>query len=135
MESYPAHSESIYTKQEINHISEVKIKSAVESLVEAGLVEAVGKGKSREYTLSAKVYQREKRVADYVRQKTIDEIRYPEMIISLAKINNGKVSRKDAADLLKINANQAYRILKKMVENGQLKLVGKGKTAAYIIIE
>ena len=42
-----------------------------------------------------------------------------------------EIQRKEAADLLKIRESQAYRVLKKMSDEGLLLLVGKGKYAYY----
>ena len=56
------------------------------------------------------------------------------MIIKFAENNNGRIARKEAAELLKINEAQAYRLLKKMADEGRLSLVGKGKFAYYTII-
>lgn len=116
---------------ESTHINDSKIKITVEKLVESGLIEAIGNGRSRYYTLSASVYKQSDNITGYVRQTGIDRIRYPEMIIKFAKSNNGKIARKEAADLLKIRESQAYRVLKKMSDEGSLILVGKGKYAYY----
>ena len=116
---------------ESTHINDSKIKITVEKLVESGLIEAIGNGRSRYYTLSASVYKQSDNITGYVRQTGIDRIRYPEMIIKFAKSNNGKIARKEAADLLKIRETQAYRVLKKMSDEGLLILVGKGKYAYY----
>lgn len=116
---------------ESTHINDSKIKITVEKLVESGVIEAIGNGRSRYYTLSASVYKQSDNITGYVRQTGIDRIRYPEMIIKFAKSNNGKIARKEAADLLKIRETQAYRVLKKMSDEGLLILVGKGKYAYY----
>lgn len=116
------------------HINDSKIKITVEKLVESGLIEAVGNGRSRYYTLSAKIYKRSDNITGYVRQTGIDKIRYPEMIIKFAESNNGKIARKDAVKLLQINEAQAYRLLKRMADEGRLKLVGAGKYAYYMIM-
>ena len=116
------------------HINDAKIKITVEKLVESGLVEAVGNGRSRYYTLSAKIYKQSDNISGYVRQTGIDRIRYPEMVIKFAESNNGKISRKEAAELLQINDAQSYRLLRKMADEGRLNLVGKGKYAYYEVI-
>ena len=124
---------SLSELSETTHINDAKIKITVEKLVESGLIEAIGNGRSRYYTLSAKIYKQSDDIKGYVRQTGIDKIRYPEMIIKFAKSNNGKIARKEAADLLNINEAQAYRLLKKMANEGRLSLVGKGKFAYYTI--
>ena len=124
---------SLAELSETTHITDAKIKITVEKLVESGLIEAICNGRSRYYTLSAKIYKQSDNIKGYVRQTGIDKIRYPEMIIKFAESNNGKIVRKEAAELLKINEAQAYRLLKKMADEGRLSLVGKGKFAYYTI--
>lgn len=115
------------------HFSEAKVKITIEKLVESGMVEAVGAGKNRCYMLSAQVYCQNKTTAEYVRQKGIDEIRYPEMIIEFASKNDGRITRTDTIDLLKISKDSAYRLLKKMVSQGKMKLEGSGRAAYYVL--
>lgn len=113
------------------HINETKIKSVAEGLLESGLIEALGSGKSRTYCLSAKLYNRQNNTAGYVRQTDIDKIRYPELVLKYAKTHHGAISRHDAAELLHISDAQAYRVLRRLADENKLKLVGKGKGAYY----
>ena len=53
--------------------------------------------------------------------------------MKFAETNNGIITRKDAADLLRLNVQQAYRILKKMADEGKLIPEGTGKGACYRI--
>lgn len=117
------------------HSSEAKTKSAVEKLVESGMLEAVGTGKGRYYTLSVQVYRRNKTTAEYVRQRGISEVRHPEMIIELAAKNDGKITRADVIELLKIYENRAYRALKDLVSQGKLRPEGKGRYSYYVLIK
>lgn len=115
------------------HVSETKVKHTVERLTESGLIEAVGTGRSRHYTLSAQVYQQADDVSGYVRQKGIDSVRYPEMILQYAKSNGGKVTRAETVELLRVSPPQAYRLLKKLEDAGKLLGIGHGKGAYYKI--
>lgn len=117
------------------HSSESKTKSAVEKLVESGMLEAVGTGKGRYYTLSVQVYRRNKTTAEYVRQRGISEVRHSEMIIELAAKNDGKITRADVIELLKIDENRAYRALKDLVSQGKLRPEGKGRYSYYVLIK
>ena len=60
---------------DFSHLEHRRIVSAVENLVEAGLVEGVGSGSSRSYMLSARVYKRSEGLASCVRQRDIDATR------------------------------------------------------------
>jgi len=112
---------------------ETKVKSVIESLTEAGLVEAAGSGKGRYYILSSKIYRNADNTVGYVRQTGIDKLRYSELVLKLAK-TQGYVTRGNAAELLHITPPQAYRILENLAANKKLKLTGKGKYAKYIPI-
>lgn len=116
------------------HTEENKIRVTLESLHEAGLVEAGGTGRGRYYFLSSKVYQTGNNMLGYVRQTGIDTLRYEEMILKLAR-QQGYVTRANVAELLSITLPQAYRLLQKLVDEEQLALVCKGRYAKYALIE
>lgn len=125
------HSDNHQISQALN-LQEAVVKTVLEKAIESCLVEAYGSGRGRNYILSKRVYQE----ADgnnnigYVRQMDIDETRYLELIQNLAK-NNEYISRSDVVQLLHINENKAYSLLKKLVNSGALLPVNKGRYAKY----
>lgn len=123
---------SIHELSEMIHVSEARTKANVEKLLESGLVEAAGSGKSRAYILSAKIYRQQDNSIGYVRQTGIDKVKYEELVLKLAK-QQGYVTRDNVKELLNINNGQAYRILKKLVDKKRLVLIGKGRSARYIL--
>jgi ATP-dependent DNA helicase RecG len=125
------HRASVYDLTEDTNIEETRIKSIIESLTEAGLVEAAGTGKGRYYILSSKVYRNADNTVGYVRQTGIDKLRYSELVLKLAK-TQGYVTRGNVAELLHITPSQAYRVLVSLAADNKLKLDGKGKYAKYI---
>lgn len=120
---------------EITNLTEARIRTSIENLVERGLIEAVGNGKNRAYILGAKVYHESDETVAYVRQTGIDKVRYPELILKLAKQQGGFVTKTNAIDLLNISERQAYTILAKLVKEGELEKVCNGKYAKYRIKE
>lgn len=86
----------------LTHLSEGKIRSSIENLIEDGLVEGSGNGKSRTYMLSGKVYKESNQSIQYVRQTGIEKIAYPEMILKLARTQDGIITKQDVAELLMI---------------------------------
>ena len=124
----------IHRMSEIINISESRTKSNVERLIESGLIEAVGSGKSRAYILSAKVYRENDDVVGYVRQTGIDSIKYEELVLKLAREQKGIITRDNVIELLNVSDSQAYRILKKLADSGKLKLEGKGRGSKYRLI-
>ena len=111
------------------HVPEVKARAALERLTEAGILEAIGNTKSRTYTLSVKLY---KNPAEYVRQTDVDQVRYRELVQKLAS-KKGVITRKDVVDLLHISPPQAYRLLKKMVDEDELIVTGNTSAAKYTV--
>lgn len=107
-----------------------KVKVTLENLAEAGLIEASGSGRGRVYFLSSKVYKESGKTLGYVRLTDIEELRYNELVLQLAK-KQGFVARQNVVDLLHISPPQAYRLLQKLVENEKLSLDGKGRYARY----
>lgn len=125
------HRASVHDLTEDISIEETKVKNIIESLTEAGLVEAAGTGKGRYYILSSKVYRSADNTVGYVRQTGIDKLRYSELVLKLAK-TQGFVTRGNVAELLHITPPQAYRILGRLAAENKLKLDGKGKYAKYV---
>lgn len=110
-------------------IPEQKLKSTLERLTESGLVEALGNGRGRAYVLSSRAY---KDPAEYVRQTDIDTIRHKELILTLAR-KKEFISRRDVVDLLHISSSQAYRLLKKLTDEGALLKNGTTSGAKYTL--
>lgn len=111
------------------NIPETKLRSTVERLTEAGIIDGIGNGRGRVYVLSAKAY---KDPAQYVRQTDIDVIRYSELIIKLAQTKE-LITRKDVVDLLHVSGPQAYRLLKKLENSKQLIRTGNTSAARYTL--
>ena len=112
------------------NISEISVKGVLDSSIEAGIVEGYGNGRNRTYILSPKVYRTKAAKIGYVRQVDIDETRYPELIINLAK-NTNFISRADVVQLLHVSPSKAYTLLRKLVEQKQLMPINKGHYAKY----
>lgn len=114
------------------HLSDARARAAIEMLIEAGLIEAIGNGKSRNYILSSGAYKASGDPMGYIRQKDIDAIRYEELILNLIN-KQGYVTRSNVVSLLHISESTAYKLLKSMAEQGKLKLGSKGKYAKYFL--
>jgi len=110
--------------------SEQTTRTALEKLVEAGLVEAHGTGRGRTYTLSAKVYRRAGQKAAYVRQAGFDPIQQEQMVLAYIE-KHGSIKRGEVADLCHLSPPQAYRLLKRLKEQGQIQQTGERRHAVY----
>ena len=111
--------------------SEQTTRTALEKLVEAGLMDAHGAGRGRTYTLSAKVYRHSGREAAYIRQAGFDPIQQEQMVLTYID-KHGSIKRADAADLCRISPFQATRLLKRLTESGKIISKGKGKGTVYV---
>jgi ATP-dependent DNA helicase RecG len=110
--------------------SESVARSAVEKLVESGLVEPHGTGRGRTYTLSAKVYRTAGKKSEYVRQAGFAPIQQQQMVLTYIE-KHGSIKRADVMDLCHLDRNQAYRLLARMKEAGKIKQIGAQKGAVY----
>lgn len=122
----------IHQISEALNIQETIAKTVLEKSIDTGIVEAYGSGRGRSYILSKRVYK-EKGGANnigYVRQVDIDETRHLELIKNLAQ-NNEFISRADVVQLLHVNENRAYWLLKKLVKDETLVPVNRGRYAKY----
>lgn len=120
---------------EATNLSENKIRSAIEAMIESGLIETSGKGKNRTCILGKKIYRENKETIQYVRQTDIDSIRYPELVMKLADTQNGVITKQDVIELLKVTPSQAYAVIKKLQAEGRLELLCGGKYSRYKVIE
>lgn len=108
-------------------IPEAKLKATLERLTESGLVDALGNGRGRAYVLSVKAY---KDPIQYVRQTDIDVVRHKELVLTLAR-KKDFITRKDVIELLHLSGPQAYRLLKKLVDEGSLVASGSTSSVKY----
>lgn len=122
---------TVYRIVELTNLSENKVRSAIESMLELGLIEAAGKGKERTYMLGKKIYRENKKTIHYVRQTDIDSIRYQELVMKLAETQDGIITKQDVIELLKVSPSQAYAVIKELQKMGKLELLCGGKYAKY----
>ena len=124
------HRASVQDVAERTHTDESRVRVVLENLVESGLVERLGNGRGRYYIMSSRYFKETNSTVGYVRNRDIDELRHQELVIQLAQ-TRGEVTRADVVELLHVTPPQAYRILQKLKDAGQLSLEGKGAGAKY----
>ena len=110
--------------------SEQATRTALEKLVEAGLVEAHGAGRGRTYTLSAKVYRHSGRKAAYIRQAGFDPIQQEQMVLAYID-KHGSIKRAEVMDLCRITGPQAYHLLNRLKKQGKIRQRGEKRYAVY----
>jgi ATP-dependent DNA helicase RecG len=110
--------------------SEHETRASIETLMEAGLVEAHGTGRGRTYTLSAGLYTRAGLKAAYIRQTGFDPIQQEQMVMSYIS-KHGSIQRADVVELCKLSPPQAYRLLKRLKQHQKIEQHGVKRHAAY----
>lgn len=100
------------------------------TLVEAGLVQAHGATRGRTYTLSAQLYKGLGDTAGYVRQAGFEPIQQEQMVLQYAA-KNGRITRREVVDLCRVSADQASRLLRKLVSESKLASQGSGRARSY----
>lgn len=107
-----------------------RLKRHVETLVEDGLLECKGSGSNRDFILSPKFYKAQNREIELVRQSGIDSVRNDELVMQLAR-EKGCITRADVMQILSLEAQPAYRLLRKLTDQGRLIREGDRRTSTY----
>ena len=108
----------------------VSAKRTLEALTEAGLVEPHGAARGRSYTLSASVYRAAGDKAAYTRQAGFTPIQNEQMVLSYVR-QHGRITRADAMDLCHMTKDQAWKLLKRLVDSDRLVMYGERRGAYY----
>ncbi len=107
-------------------------KSLLGRLVEVGILEARGVGRSRKFHLTARFYDLAQDRNAYVRIKGADPLQQERMILDYVSAY-GSITRNQAAQLCQTTPVQARATLKRMVDDGRLALQGERRGARYIL--
>lgn len=122
---------SMHDLVERTHASLTRLKPLIETLIERGVVEEIGRASQRMLMLGQKVYRKTGKTKEYTRQRGIDQVRFPEMILKLAESQNGAITKTDVVELLRISKPKAYALLQQLCEERKLVLTGRGRYAKY----
>lgn len=122
---------SMHDLVERTHASLTRLKPLIETLIERGVVEEIGRASQRMLMLGQKVYRKTGKTKEYARQREIDQVRFPEMILKLAERQNGAITKTDVVELLRVSKPKAYALLQQLCEERQLVLTGRGRYAKY----
>lgn len=108
------------------------VRSTAGRLVERGVLEARGQGRSRQYHLTARFYDLAQDRSAYVRVKGADPLQQERMILDYVQAY-GRITRSQAAEVCQVAPPQARTTLKRLVDQGRLKLVGERRAAHYVL--
>lgn len=122
---------SMHDLVERTHASLTRLKPLIETLIERGVVEEIGRASQRMLMLGQKVYRKTGKTKEYTCQRGIDQVRFPEMILKLAESQNGAITKTDVVELLRVSKPKAYALLQQLCEERKLVLTGRGRYAKY----
>jgi ATP-dependent DNA helicase RecG len=112
--------------------SDSVVRATLEKLTEAGLLEPHGTGRGRTYTLSANLYRKAGKKAEYIRQAGFAPIQQEQMVLNYIE-KHGSIKRADAMDLCHITQDQAYKLLLRLKNRGAVIQTGERKGAVYAL--
>ena len=107
-------------------------KAVLEKLVENGLVQPHGRARGRTYTLSPEIYRAQGEEVAYTRQAGFSRLQHEQMVLAHVG-HHSKIQRKEVMELCHLNPDQAYRLLKLLVDEKKLKLQGTGNKTYYTL--
>lgn len=105
-------------------------KRTLETLLEAGLVQAHGATKGRTYTLAPGVYQADGDKAAYTRQAGFAALQHEQLVLNYIRQHQA-IRRAEVMELCRLSEGQAKELLKRMKAAGQLQLEGAGRGSMY----
>lgn len=107
-------------------------KSVLSRLVELGILEARGLGRSRKFHLTARFYDLAQDRNAYIRVKGADPLQQERMVLDYVKAY-GSINRSQAAQLCQTTPVAARATLKRLVDDGRLTLRGERRGAHYVL--
>lgn len=116
---------------QLTQLPEADARQLLTAMVEGGVLESRGEARGRSYHLSAAVYRTLGEEAAYVRSRGFEPFQQEQMILQFVEAH-GRITRSQAAELCKVAPERARRILRGLVERGELRVVGERRSAHYI---
>lgn len=117
---------------ELLQTSDAEARSELNRLVERGLLEARGEGRSRTYHLAAGIYRQLGEETAYVRTRGVDALQQEQMVLTYVE-RYGSIDRARAAELCTLEPRQASSLLRRLVESGRLQMRGERRGAHYVL--
>lgn len=110
--------------------TEARARRLLERLVEAGLARPHGSTRTRGYTLSPEVYRQMGEPSGFVRQAGFDRLQQEQMVLRYVD-EHGRITRREVAELCRIEPRQAGRLLDRLVSEGRLSRGGERRGTFY----
>lgn len=107
-------------------------RAVLEKLVENGLIQPHGQARGRAYTLSPEIYRAHGEGVAYTRQAGFSRIQHEQMVLGHVN-HHPQIQRKEVMELCHLNPDQAYRLLKRLVDEKKLRQQGTGNKTYYTL--
>lgn len=108
------------------------VRATASRLVEKGVLESRGAGRNRQFHLTARFYDLAEDRNAYVRVKGADPLQQQRMVMDYVKAY-GHITRSLAASLCQTTPLEARKVLKGLVDEGRLVLVGEKRGSRYVL--
>lgn len=109
-----------------------QVRAQCARLVELGLIEAHGQGRSRRYQLSPVFYQAAEDRSAYIRVRQADPIHQEQMVLAYIT-EYGSITRSQVMGLVMVDSSQARGILRRLIDAGTVELRGQRRGAHYVL--
>ena len=113
------------------HKETSRVTGSIETLVEAGLLQAHGAGRGRSYMLSADLYRLLGEKAEYTRQAGFDRLQHEQLVKNYVA-QHGRITRQETIELCRLSPDQAYKLLKQLVLQNIIKKHGVKRHSYYV---
>lgn len=114
--------------KDLTQVPLVEVKKCCKNLIKMGIIEVVG----REYMLSARVYDAIKNKIEYTQDKVVQYIKARDRILDYLG-ENDYITNIVIQELCNYTKQQSRTTINKMLEEGYLKIEGKGRATRYIL--
>lgn len=109
-----------------------RVVASIEALVERGMLQGHGAGRGRNYTLSPALYHLLGQDAEYIQQAGFDSLQQEQLVRGFIA-RNGLITRKDVMHLCRLTSDQAYKLLKRLVDENHIEKQGDRKASRYVL--
>lgn len=115
----------------ILQLDALRTREILMKMTNRGYLEKSGIKRGQVFRLSGNLYKQLGESISYVRERGIDEVRYPELVLKFVK-EYGSISNRQVRELLGVDRNRAFRILSQLEAGKKIKKIGSGRGATYV---
>jgi len=125
---------SLVEASTILQLDKAQTREILMQMTRKGYLEKSGVKKGLVYRLSGNLYKQLGESISYIRERGIDEIRYPELVLEYVK-QYGSITNTQTRELIGVDIYKASKILRKLVQIGKLVRIGTGKKNARYVFK